>query len=299
MSTDSRHTAIPVDETPVPETLTLTGTGVDGVEMPRIGLGTWPLRGAEARDAVEQALRIGYRHVDTAQNYGNEDAVGEGIAAAIHAGVLDRDQLFVTTKVNREHHGDARTVRAAVECRLRVLGLEHVDLVLVHWPNPDQDRYLETAWSLSELAEDGRIRAWGVSNFTPAHLDRLAGAGLRAPVDQIEVGPLRQSPAWQEGVRAHGAAITAYSPLGRADQDLGALEPVAAAAARTGRTPAQVVLRWHLQSGRAAVPKSADPARQAQNLDVFSFALTAEEMAAIDALDTGEGPRRHPDEFGH
>lgn len=199
----SRHTATPVDENPVPETLTLTGTGVDGVEMLRIGLGTWPLRGAEAHDAVEQALRLGYRHVDTAQNYGNEDAVGEGIAAAIHAGVLDRDQLFVTTKVSREHHGDARTVRAAVECRLRVLGLEHVDLVLVHWPNPDQDRYLETARSLSELAEDGLIRAWGVSNFTPAHLGRLAGAGLRAPVDQIEVGPrARDGRPWPPRPRA-------------------------------------------------------------------------------------------------
>lgn len=281
-----------------PLVLALTGTGVDGVEMPALGLGTWPMKGEEATAAVAQALRIGYRHVDTAAAYGNEAAVGRGLRAAIDEGVLAREDVFVTTKVNKEHHGDLATVRAGVQAGLARLGFEQADLVLIHWPNPDLGRYVETAAALASLVEEGLLRAWGVSNFLPEYLERLAAAGLRTPVVQIQVDPEAQSAAWQEAIRMHGAAVVAYSPVGR-DKDLASLAPIAAAAARTGRTPHQVVLRWHVQSGRAAVPKSADAGRQAQNLDVFSFSLTPEEIRAIDALDTGAGPRHDPREFGH
>lgn len=282
-----------------PATLTLAGTHVAGVEMPRIGLGTWPLTGREAADAVEQALRLGYRHVDTAEAYENEEAVGRGVHAALEAGGLTREELFVTTKLSRRHHGDLATVRTGVEGCLRRLGLEHADLVLIHWPLPELDRYVETAEALARLTQDGLIRAWGVSNFLPEHLGRLADAGLQAPVGQIQVDPVAQSPQWQAAIRAHGAVVTAYSPLGRAALGVESTPAVADAAARTGRTPAQVVLRWHVQAGRVAIPKSADAGRQAENLDVLSFALTDEEMAAIDALDTGVGSRRDPRSFGH
>ncbi|MGW5854520.1 aldo/keto reductase [Micrococcus sp. 2A] len=283
----------------VPATVTLTGTGVAGVEMPRIGLGTWRLAGEEGADAVHAALAAGYRHVDTAENYGNEDAVGLAVARALAEGVLTRDELFLTTKFNREHHGGPERVRPAVEASLRRLGVDHADLVLIHWPNPEQDRYVETAAALAGLVETGLIRAWGVSNFTAEHLDRLAEAGLRAPVDQIQVDPVAAIPGWQAAVHAHGAVVTAYSPIGRAELGIETREAITAAVARTGRTVQQVVLRWHLQHGRVVIPKSADPARQAENLDLLSFSLTPAEMAGIDALDDGSGPRQHPETFGH
>lgn len=225
--------------------------------MPRIGLGTWRLAGEEGADAVHAALAAGYRHADTAENYGNEDAVGLAVARALAEGVL------------------------------------------IHWPNPEQDRYVETAAALAGLVETGLIRAWGVSNFTAEHPDRLAEAGLRAPVDQIQVDPVAAIPGWQAAVRAHGAVVTAYSPIGRAELGIETREAITAAVARTGRTVQQVVLRWHLQHGRVVIPKSADPARQAENLDLLSFSLTPVEMAGIDALDDGSGPRQHPETFGH
>lgn len=275
-------------------TLSIAGTNVEDVTIPMIGLGTWPMTGSECTDAVLQGLEVGYRHIDTAHNYGNEDAVGE----ALRRTNVVRDQLFVTTKINQAAHGDLSVVQPAVEERLRALGQDYVDLLLIHWPNPDQGRYVETAAALSELISTGLIRSWGASNFKPAHLAALAAAGLKAPINQIQVDPLAAQSQLQSANSVAGTAIAAYSPMGR-DIDLAEFEPLTAAAQRLGVTEHQVVLRWHVQSGRIAVPKSADESRQRANLDVFGFELTHTEMTAINALDTDIGPRLDADEFGH
>lgn len=276
------------------QTLTLTGTNVEDVSIPQIGLGTWPMTGQDCTDAVLQALSIGYRHLDTAQNYQNEDAVGAALART----EVPREQIFVTTKINKEHHGGLDVVRPAVEQRLQLLGLDYADLLLIHWPNPDQDRYVETAGALAALVDTGLIRAWGVSNFTAAHLADLREAGLQAPINQIQVDPLASQPQLRAANAAAGTLTAAYSPVGR-DLDLDDVTALAAPAERLGVTAHQVALRWHVQSGRVATPKSANAARQEANLNVFGFALTEEEMARIDALDTGSGPRLDPSTFGH
>lgn len=276
------------------EHVTITGTNVEAVAVPHIGLGTWPMTGQDCTDAVLQALSIGYRHLDTAQNYGNEDAVG----AALRATEVPREQIFVTTKINREHHGGLDVVRSAVEQRLSLLGLDYADLLLIHWPNPDQGRYVETAAALAELVETGHIRAWGVSNFTAEYLADLHQAGLTAPINQIQVDPLASQPQLRAANASAGTLTAAYSPVGR-DIDLDGLPALSGPAERLGVTAHQVALRWHVQSGRVATPKSANAARQEANLNVFGFALTEEEMARIDALDTGSGPRLDPATFGH
>ncbi|WFP15864.1 aldo/keto reductase [Citricoccus muralis] len=276
------------------QSLSLSGTHVDGVAIPQIGLGTWPMVGQECTDAVVQALSIGYRHVDTAENYRNEDAVGE----ALRRTEVPRDQIFLTTKFNREHHGPLAAVRAAVEQRLSLLGVNEIDLMLIHWPNPDQGKYVETAGALAELVQAGLIRAWGVSNFTAEHLADLRKAGLQAPINQIQVDPLASQPRLRAVNAEAGTLTAAYSPVGR-DVDLNEYEALTAPAARLGVTAHQVALRWHVQSGRVAVPKSANAGRQEANLDVFGFELTDEDMTGIDALDTGAGPRLDPNDFGH
>jgi 2,5-diketo-D-gluconate reductase A len=264
-----------------------------GVVIPLIGLGTWPMTGEEATDAVARAIGNGYRHIDTAENYGNEEAVGEGIR---RSGIA-RGDLFLTTKFNRQWHG--RTgVREAFGAATRRLGTEYLDLFMVHWPNPAEGRFVEAAEGLIELTEEGLIRCWGVSNFKPAHLRELQAAGLETPVNQVQIDPETQQPDQLAFHRAHGIFTAAYSPLGRSGSFLS--DPALTGPAEVyGKTPAQVVLRWQVQSGRAAIPKSADDRRQRENLDVFGFALTGAEMAGIDALDTGAPPRLDSDEFGH
>lgn len=264
-----------------------------GTRIPMIGLGTWPLVGEEAADAVARGIANGYRHVDTAEKYGNEDAVGAGIRGS----GVDRGALWVTSKLSVSGH--SRTAaRDAYGQALERLGLEYLDLFLVHWPNPQLDRYVETCAGLQDLVDEGLLRSWGVSNFKPAHLDAVVRAGLKPALNQIQVDPHHL----QRSLLAHneslGIATAAYSPLGRAGDFLShpaIVEPAAA----YGKTPAQVVLRWHLDSGRVAVPKSASDDRQLENLDVFDFSLTASERAAIDALDTGSGPRLDADSYGH
>lgn len=264
-----------------------------GVFIPLIGLGTWPMTGEAAADAVNRAIGNGYRHIDTAENYGNEEAVGEGIR---RSGIA-RGELFLTTKFNRQWH--SRTgVREAFGAAARRLGTEYLDLFLIHWPNPAQGRFIEAAEGLTRLAEEGLVRCWGVSNFKPAHLRELQAAGLEAPVNQVQIDPEHQQRDQLAFHRAHGIATAAYSPLGRNGGFLSA-PAITVPAEEHGKTPAQVVLRWQVQSGRLAVPKSADDRRQRDNLDVFGFALTGAEMAAIDALDTGAPPRLDSDEFGH
>ncbi|MBD8044815.1 aldo/keto reductase [Arthrobacter sp. Sa2BUA2] len=264
-----------------------------GAAIPLIGLGTWPLVGPEATDAVTRGIANGYRHVDTAEKYGNEDAVGEGIRRA----GIDRAELWVTSKLSLAGHARS-AVRTVYGEALKRMGLVYLDLFLIHWPNPQLDRYVETCAGLQDLVDDGLLRAWGVSNFKPTHLDRVAAEGLKPAVNQVQVDPHHLQRSQLEHHAARGIATAAYSPLGRAGAFLDH-PAVTGPAAAYGKTPAQVVLRWHLDSGRVAVPKSASDARQRENLDVFDFALTDSECAAIDALDTGAGPRLDADEYGH
>lgn len=264
-----------------------------GVHIPLIGLGTWPLTGEDAAAAVHQAISSGYRHIDTAENYANEAAVGEGI----RRNGIDRGDLFLTTKFNTQWHS-RNGVRDAFGEAVKRLGTDYLDLFLVHWPNPSQGRFVEACEGLQDLVKDGSIRAWGVSNFKPAHLRLVQDAGLAVPLNQVQVDPEHGQPGQLEFHREHGILTAAYSPLGRNGSFL-EQAAVRSPATELGRTPAQIVLRWHVQHGRVAVPKSADNQRQRENLDVFSFALTQQQMAAIDALETGAPPRLDSDTYFH
>lgn len=272
------------------------GTAIElapGVKIPLIGLGTWPMMGEDAVAAVDQAITTGYRHIDTAENYANEAAVGEGIRRS----GIDRGELFLTSKFNARWHS-RHGVRDAFAEATRRLGTEYLDLFLVHWPNPAQGRFVEACEGLQQLMDDGCIRAWGVSNFKPAHLQHVQAAGLRVPVNQVQVDPEHGQPALLRWHAGQGILTAAYSPLGRNGRFLG--DPAISVPARElGKTPAQVVLRWHVQHGRVAIPKSAHRERQRENLDVFDFALTQPQLAAIDALETGAPPRLDSDTYFH
>jgi len=264
----------------------------NGVRMPQLGLGTWPMDDAQAAAAVEQAVRLGYRLIDTAGNYGNEAGVGEGLRRSGAA----RSEIFVTTKFNRQWHSVAGA-RLATEASLKRLGLDYVDLMLVHWPNPDQNRYVEAFSGLVAVMKAGLARAIGVSNFKPAHLQELFDAGLAPHVNQIQLDPTRRRDDLVAIHRARGIVTGTWSPIDRggallADATIGAI------ARRIGRTPTQVVLRWHAQNGFIPVPKSADAARQKENLAVFAFELDADDMAALGAL--AQSPLGlDADSFGH
>ena len=265
----------------------------NGVEMPQLGLGTWPMNDAEAAETVALALDMGYRLIDTAENYENERGVGEGIR---RAGVA-RDEVFVTTKFNRKWHS-IDGARQACEASLERLGLDYIDLFMVHWPNPDQGRYVEAFEGLVKLQEAGLVRAIGTSNFKPAHLQRLFDAGLCPQVNQIHLDPWHARADHVEVHEAHGIVTESWSPLGRANAMLA--DPAIVDVARHyGRTPAQIILRWHTQLGYVPVPKSSNPERLAQNLDVFGFELTAEELAAISALARPDPEMLDSDVFGH
>jgi 2,5-diketo-D-gluconate reductase A len=264
-----------------------------GAELPAIGLGTWPMDDAEAARAVATALETGYRLVDTAENYRNESGVGQGLR---DSGV-PREDVFVTTKLNRRWHS-VDGVRTAWENSVRKLGVDYLDLLLIHWPNPDQGTYVQAWEGLVQLLEEGKVRAIGTSNFKPAHLARIVEAtGVVPDVNQINLNPYATRAASVAANAAHGTVTESWSPI--KPHTMLAEPAVTAAADAHGVTPAQVVLRWHTQHGYVPIPKSADPARQAQNLDVFGFALTDAELAAIDALDRGEDHVTDSDEFGH
>jgi 2,5-diketo-D-gluconate reductase A len=266
---------------------------LNGVEMPQLGLGTWPMNDAEAKDAVRTALGLGYRLIDTAENYGNETGVGEGMRAS---GVRRAD-VFITTKFNRQWHS-VEGVRRACEASLTRLGTDYIDLLLIHWPNPDQDRYVEAFRGLLRVLDAGLVRAVGVSNFKPAHLQRLLDLGLVPHVNQIQLDPYRRRDDLVAIHRANGIITETWSPLGRGDTML--QDPVIGAIARRhGRTPAQIVLRWHVQSGYVPTPKSGHPERQAANLDVFDFALSDDEMGRLNGLDQRENTIKDADTFGH
>lgn len=263
------------------------------VAIPAIGLGTWPMSDAEAATAVDRALRIGWRHVDTAENYANEVGVGRGIRAS----GVDRSEIFVTSKFNRQWHSVAG-VRAACEASLKRLGLDHLDLFLVHWPNPSQDRYVEAVEGLFAVLEAGLVRSIGVSNFKATHLARLFDRGLVPHVNQIQLDPYHRRDDVAGLDAARGLVTESWSPIGRAGPLLA--DPVVRQVAEAhGRTPAQVLLRWHVEHGWVPLPKSSDPTRQAQNLAVFDFALAPDERAALDGLGRTDPGMLDSDVFGH
>ncbi|MEV4515822.1 aldo/keto reductase [Dactylosporangium sp. NPDC049525] len=272
-----------------------TVTLLHGAEMPRLGLGTSPMDDDAAEAAVATAIELGYRLVDTAENYGNERGVGRGLKAS----GVPRDELFVTTKFNKRWHGVELAAEACERSADR-LGLDYVDLLLVHWPNPQQDRYVQAWQGLVRLLEGGRVRAIGTSNFKPAHLERIiAETGVVPDVNQIQLSPT----VTRESARAyharHGIVTQSWSPIGGQRNDVLRAPAVVELAERHGRTPAQVVLRWHLELGLTAVPKSSDPVRLGQNLDVFDFSLSADEVASLSALDQGDAAGADSDAFGH
>ncbi|WP_307825007.1 MULTISPECIES: aldo/keto reductase [unclassified Streptomyces] len=260
----------------------------NGVEMPQLGFGVWQVPDAEAETAVAAALEAGYRSIDTAAAYGNEEGTGRAIAAS----GVPREDLFVTTKLWNTDHGYDSTLRA-FDASLSKLGLDHVDLYLIHWPTPARGRYVDTYRAFEKLYAEGRVRAIGVSNFQREHLEHLIAETSVVPaVDQIELHPHLQQRAAREYHAQQGIATEAWSPLG---QGKGLLEvpAIVAIAQKHGRTPAQVVLRWHIQLGNVVIPKSVTPSRIKENIDVFGFSLDTEDLAAISALD--EGRRLGPD----
>lgn len=264
----------------------------DGVQIPQLGFGTWQIPPAEARDRVAEALEVGYRHIDTAQMYGNEAGVGEAIAAS----GLARDEVFVTTKLNNNRHAPEQ-VGPALDASLERLGLEQVDLFLIHWPLPMIEiDYVDTWRAMTEVLADGRARAIGVSNFQPTHLRRIIDATDVVPaVNQIEVHPYFA----QDDLREFGASLSiateAWSPLaqGQVFDD----ERLAVIAERVGRSVSQVVLRWAIQRGDIVFPKASSVPRIAENFALFDFELSDEDMAAISALDEGRRIGAHPDEM--
>ena len=265
----------------------------DGRSIPQLGFGTFKIDPAETAAAVSEALAIGYRHIDTAQMYGNERGVGD----AVRDSGLDRDAVFITSKLNNDVHrpDDARR---AFDRTLSDLGVDAVDLFLIHWPLPmryDGD-FVSTWKTLEEFAQDGRARSIGVSNFQVAHLERLtASCDVIPAVNQIELHPYLLNEEVRSHGEARGIATEAWSPIakGRVLDD----PVVARIASRVERAPAQVVLRWHLQRGSIVFPKSTSPARMRENFEVFDFELEPEEIAELASLDRGEAGRTgpHPD----
>ncbi|MFF3513528.1 aldo/keto reductase [Streptomyces sp. NPDC004129] len=260
----------------------------NGVEMPQLGFGVWQVPDDEAESAVATALEAGYRSIDTAAIYGNEEGVGKALATS----GIPRQDLFITTKLWNSDHGYDSTLRA-FDTSLAKLGLEYVDLYLIHWPLPSRGTFVDTYKALEAIYADGRAKAIGVSNFLPEHLRTLIEETSVIPaVDQIELHPHLQQHAAREYHAEQGIATEAWSPLG---QGKGLLEvpAIVAIAQKHNRTPAQVVLRWHLQLGNIVIPKSVTPSRIRENIDVFDFTLDTEDMAAISALN--EDRRIGPD----
>ena len=282
----------------VTEELTLN----NGVRMPVLGLGVFQSAPEQTAAAVETALQVGYRHIDTAAAYGNERQVGEGIRRS----GIDRADVFIETKVWPSDYGYDETLHAW-EKSTRKLGVEQLDLLILHQQAANLfDRTIAAYRALETLLADGRVRAIGVSNFTPAAIDRLMDAATVVPaVNQIELHPYHSQPATQKADAALGIVTQAWSPIGGitfypgpwGDERRNVMQDdtIGAIAAAHGKTPAQVMIRWHLQQGRSAIPKSTNPGRIAENFDVFDFDLASGELTRIDALDTGRESGPDPD----
>jgi 2,5-diketo-D-gluconate reductase A len=262
----------------------------DGVQIPQLGFGVWQVADDEAERAVATALRTGYRHIDTASAYENEAGVGR----AVRDSDVPREKLFITTKLfNRDHE---RAEQAFDESLAR-LGLDYVDLYLIHWPVPSRDRYVQAWRSMEKIYREGRAKAIGVSNFTVGTLTRLMDETEITPaINQIELHPYFQQREMRAFNEANGILTEAWSPLG---QGRGLLDDPALAllGEKHGRTPAQIVLRWHLQLGNVVIPKSVTPSRIRENIDVFEFTLDDEDMAAIGAMNAGRRLGPDPETF--
>jgi 2,5-diketo-D-gluconate reductase A len=276
----------------------------NGVLIDQLGFGLYKVPAADAEGLVATALAAGYRHFDTAAMYGNETGVARGISSQLGDGTgsggsgelfpsLTREDIFVTTKVWNDHHGYDATLRAFDDSMVN-LGLDYVDMYLIHWPCPRRGLFPETYRALETLYREGRVRAIGVSNFQPAHLDRLLQTAEVVPaVNQIELHPWLQQEELRSKHAELGIHTEAWSPLGRGQV---LADPVIqACAAEHGRTPAQVILRWHVQLGNIAIPKASSEARIRENLDVFGFELSERDLAALKELDRGQRTGSHPD----
>ena len=263
----------------------------DGVEVPQLGFGVFQVPPDDTQRVVEEALAAGYRHIDTAAAYRNE----KGVGAAVAASAIPREEIFVTTKLWNEQQGFDSALEG-IESSLGRLGMDHVDLYLIHWPVPTQDRYVETWKAFERIREEGRARTIGVSNFRIEDLERLGRETETVPtVNQVELHPRFHQSELRSWHAEHGVATEAWSPLGQ-----GALlgEPVVVEIAeRHGRTPAQAILRWHLQLGNVVIPKSVTPERIRENIELFDFELGDEEMAATGEMDTGRRFGPDPETF--
>ena len=265
----------------------------NGVEIPQFGFGVFQVPADETAETVQAAFDAGYRHIDTAQMYGNEEGVGRALAQS----GLPRDEVFVTTKLNNDGHGYDSALRKLDES-LEKLGTDHVDLYLIHWPRPQEDRYVETWKGFEKALADGKTRSIGVSNFTVTNLERLAKeTGTVPAVNQIELHPRLVQRELRNYHAEQGIATEAWSPIAQGGELLtdGVLKELAE---KYGKTPAQVVLRWHIQLGNIVFPKSMKPERMQENVDVFDFDLSNDDMDAVAALDRHERTGPDPDDFG-
>ncbi len=264
----------------------------NGQSIPQLGLGVYKVQQDVAVDVVRLAIELGYRRIDTAALYDNEQEVG----AAVRTCGLDRDKLFVTTKIWNDRHGFAEATEAIDESLSR-LNIDYVDMLLIHWPAPAQDKYLETWGALEAAVKAGKVRGIGVSNFEPEHLQRIINLGGTVPaINQVELHPGLAQQHIRRFDALNSIATEAWSPLARAQMNE---HPVISAIAEAHtKTPSQVVLRWHIELGNLVIPKSTNPDRLAENLDVFDFTLSAEEVSAIEALENGKRIGPNPVEFG-
>ncbi|MEZ0164772.1 aldo/keto reductase [Kineococcus sp. LSe6-4] len=264
----------------------------DGVSIPQLGFGVWQVPPEQTAEVVLQALQAGYRHIDTAAGYGNEAGVGD----ALRASGIPREEVFITTKLANDEHGRDKTL-AAFEASMDRLALEYLDLYLIHWPQQADD-YVETWQAFEEIKASGRVRTIGVSNFQKTHLRKLLDeTGTVPTVNQVEVHPYLVQEDLRSFNAEHGIATEAWSPLA---QRLSLVEDpvVTGIAEETGRTPAQVVLRWHLQQGNIVIPKSVTPERIVSNFDVTGFELSGEQVEALTGLNRDERTGPDPDVFG-
>jgi 2,5-diketo-D-gluconate reductase A len=264
----------------------------DGHRIPQLGFGVFLVDPGQAEHIVSDALEVGYRHIDTAAGYENEEGVGKAIAGS----GIARDELFITTKLRNPDQGKG-TAQAAFDASLDRLGLDYVDLYLIHWPMPKRDLYVETWQVLERILATGRARSIGVSNFLVPHLERLlAETGVVPAVDQIELHPYHQQPEVAAFAGYHDIRIEAWGPLGQGKYPLLELPEITSIASAHGKSAAQVVLRWHLHEGHIIFPKSNHRERMVENFNVFDFELTEAERASITALERGGRVGSHPDE---
>ena len=265
----------------------------NGAVMPQLGFGVFKVPNAQAEEVVTTAFAAGYRSIDTAAMYGNE----EGVGAAIARSGIPRDELFITTKLSNDAHG-TRAAQEAFERSLKKLGLDYVDLYLIHWPLPRQNQYVETWQALEAIHRDGRARSIGVSNFQISHLQRLAGETEVVPaVNQIELHPYLVQADLRAFDAEHGVVTEAWSPIARGGELL--RDPVVTTIAeKYGKTPAQIVIAWHLHLGNMVIPKSVTPARIRENIDVFDVDLDQDDVDAITGLDRDRRTGPDPDQFG-